>query len=159
MDCKSPHWPGGNPLPRGTKLKFGDSKPSEDGHHHHLQDCHHGLLQLRLERWQKQRKQTGGRGRRGGGGSGGGGLGVKVETRGSFLQKINTFSGSNAVLRFCVLVSVYTRSFMAAMLIKQLMCFNKQQTLSILMVEKKPFCVKDPPPSILIFEDYLVFAS
>ena len=124
MDCKSPHWPGGNHLPRGTKLKFGDSKPSEDGHH--LQDCHHGLLQLRLERWQKQRKQTGGRGRGGGGGSGGGELGVNAETRGSFLQKINTFLGSNAVLRFCVLVWVYTRSFMplAAMLIKQLMCFN-----------------------------------
>ena len=48
---------------------------------------------------------------------------------------------------------------MAAMLIKQLMCFNKQQIISILMVEKKPFCVKDPPPSFLIFEDYLVFAS
>ena len=39
----------------------------------------------------------------------------------------------------CPCMSFYTRSFMAAMLIKQLMCFNKPQMTSILMEEKNLF--------------------
>ena len=38
----------------------------------------------------------------------------------------------------CPCMSFYTRSFMAAMLIKQLMCFSKQEMISILMTEKRP---------------------
>ena len=40
----------------------------------------------------------------------------------------------------CPCMSFYTRSFMAAMLIKQLMCFSKQEMISILMTEKTFLC-------------------
>ena len=79
---------------------------------------------------------------------------MNAETRGSFLQKINTFLGSNAVLYPCM--SLYQK-LMAAMLIKQLMCFNKQEMTSILMAKKKPFLCKRPSdlhPYILIVTDY-----